>query len=220
MPAFHIGPRSTPQVIKVLIWITVIVSILSPMITFSFHYFFGKLGPSQLLSLSFFGIKQGYLWQFLTYFFLQSSGVGISLGLLISLFFYMFLLWFAGSELVFRFGSLQFLYLYLGGGIFAGLIGMLVAWMGSSYLMLATSGPAAYAVLVGWCMLFPEFQLALFFVIRMKAKWLVLIILGLSLLSSLSYGDGVPFFTTLAGIIWGYLFSLIVWKLPTPFQRK
>lgn len=216
--SFHIGPKFTPSIIKILIWITCGISILSPITTFFLHHFFSLPGPNEFLILSSWGIKHGFFWQAITYLFVQTFDTTISLSLLLSLLFLMLLLWISGSELVFRFGPLSFVCFYLGAGLTAGIISIILASISSTTMFLAGSDPAVYAALLGWAMLYPELEFYLFFLVRVKAKWLVTIILAFSFLRHLSSGNWISFVALLIGVLWGYLFATLFWKLQTPFS--
>lgn len=207
----------TPKSIKWLIILTVIISLLSPLATYLFEHFARLPGPGAWLSLSLIGLKQGWLWQPFTYFFLHSAGIGISISLLISLFFHMFLLWFSGSEIDSRFGSKGVVWLYLSAGAFAGLLTALCLYLFSSQAVLVGSGPAVNALLIIWAMLHPELDLFFFFLIRLKAKWIVALYLGFALLINLSYGQFIPFLADFFGILYGFIIGRLVWKLPNPY---
>ncbi len=215
--SFLAGPYRTPRSVKVLITLTVLFSFFSPIVTYIMQRYFHSAGPQQWLALSLWGIKQGWLWQLFTYFFIHSVGIGISFSLLISLFFHMLLLWFAGSEINSRFGTKSFLLFYLGGGIVAGLLVVIVLFLFSSKSVVVGSGPPVYALLMVWAMIHPELELYFLFLIRLKAKWLVALFLGLALLVNLSWGQYIPFLADLFGICWGFAVGRIVWKLPNPY---
>ncbi|MCC5832867.1 MAG: rhomboid family intramembrane serine protease [Chlamydiales bacterium] len=216
--SFFTGPHKTSRSVRVLIWITVVLSLLSPIATFLLNHYLHILGPSQWFALSRWGLERGWLWQPLTYFFIHSDGIGISLWLLISLFFHMFLLWFTGSEIEQRFGARSFILFYLSAGLIAGIFsaGALLLFSGRSIVV--GSGPAVYALVMLWVMFYPDLELYFFFLIRIKAKWLVGLFLSIALLISLSYGRFTPFFADLVGICWGFAIGRIVWKLPNPYS--
>lgn len=215
--SFFVGPHQTPKSIKWVVTLTVLISILSPLLTYFFEHYFQLPGPGAWLSLSLFGLKQGWVWQPLTYFFLHSAGVGISFSLLISLLFHMLLLWFTGSEIHLRYGAKGFLIFYLSAGVFSGLVATLALFLFSSQVVLVGSGPPIYALIMVWTMLYPDLELFFFFLVRIKAKWLVALYLLFSLLINLSYGEFIPFLADCSGIVWGFLIGRIFWKLPNPY---
>lgn len=215
--SFFVGPHRTPKSVKVLIWLISLVSLLSPILTFLLNHYLKTTGPSQWFALSRWGLEQGWAWQPITYFFVHSAGIGISLSLLISLFFHMLLLWFSGSEIDFRFGSRSFILFYLGAGIIAGIFSAAALLLFSAQSVVAGSGPPIYALLMVWSMLYPDLELSFFFLLRIKAKWLVAVFLGIALVVNLSYGQWIPFLADAIGIAWGFAIGRIVWKLPNPY---
>ena len=214
---FFLRPEKTPPSVKWLIWVTSVVSFVSPLTTYFLAHYLYLPGPGAWLSLSLDGLYQGWVWQPFTFFFLQTAGVGISLSLLMSLFFHMLLLWFAGSEIAERFKNKGLILFYLGAGLAAGMMSSLFMYLFSSQSVLVGSGPPVYALVTLWAMLYPDLELFFFFVIRIKAKWLVAIFLGLSLITSISYGEIIPFIATVTSIIWALLIGRFVWKLKNPF---
>ena len=214
---FFLSPDKTPSSVKWLIWVTSVISLASPLMTYFIAHYWHLPGPGAWLSLSLIGLYQGWVWQPLTYFFLQTAGVGISLSLLISLFFHMLLLWFAGIEIATRFKNQGLILFYLGAGLAAGVMSSIFMYLFSSQSVMVGSGPPVYALVTLWAMLYPDLELFFFFVIRIKAKWLVAIFLGLSLITSLSYGEIIPFIAAFTSIIWALLIGHFVCKLKNPF---
>lgn len=218
--SFLIGPHRTPRSVAILIWTTVLISILSPIVSFAFSQYTHLAGPQEWMPLSLEGIKQGWFWQLITYCFVHSTDAGISISLLFFLCLQMFLLWFAGSEVASRFGTASFLMLYLSGTVISGLVAASLLFLFSSPTLVVGSAPAVYTLLVLWTMLYPDLELFFFFIVRIKAKWLAACFLGLSLLINLSYGHFILFAADATGILWGFLAGLIIWKLPNPYQIK
>ncbi len=217
---FFAGPRhqQTGNLgLKWIIWITVLATLLSPLVSYGLEHLFHFSGPAAWLPLSRFGLQQGWLWEPLTYFFLHSAGMGISLSLLIGLFFNMVLLWFSGSDFAMRHGTLNFLLFYLGAGLAAGLVSTLLILLFSSQAILVGSTPAIFALIMIWAMHYPDLELFFFFVIRIKAKWLAALFLSLSLLIKLSAGAFIPFWADITGIVWGFCIGRFMWKMPNPF---
>lgn len=214
------GPYKTPPIIKGMIWVIVIISLLYPILTYFILETYKIAAPAFWLPLSLPGIRQGYLWQLVTYFFIHSVGTGFSILFLISLFFHMFLFWFAGSEVASRYYTWRFLLFYFGAGIFSGLVVLLYFFLFQPAGILFGSGPPVYALLTVWGMLYPELELYMFFLLRVSAKWIVLLFLAISLLFNIFAGDFSHFVGDLAGIIWGFAIGRFVWKLPNPYWGK
>lgn len=204
----------TPLVVRAIIWITALVSLLSPLLSFLLARYLHMSGPTLWLSLNLEGLKMGWLWQPFTYFFLQSASLSFSLSLLFSLFFNMLLFWYAAKEITLRFSPKIMLGLYLGGGLFAGLLATAALFFFSTPSPLVGSGPALFALLVGWSSLQNETILSLMFFWKIGARVIVLILLGITLLSHLIHLEWLNLIATSAGALYGYLFSLIAFKPP------
>lgn len=208
-----------PKSVKTLIILTAICSLICPLFTFFFHYY-GYSGPLEWFSLSFAGLSQGWLWQLLTYFFIQSTTPAIHLSLFFTLFFSLFLLWFAAKDIVLRFGNVKFTLFYLSAGLFAGIISGIYLYFSHSPAILATSAAPIFASVMVWTLLFADLQFHYFFLIRVKARYLVAILFAVPLLIHLSTGDFALFINEVAGIFWGYIAGVFFFKLPPLFSFK
>lgn len=213
------GPEFTPSPIKTLIAVTGFLSVFCALFNNLFHHYFGITGPQDWLVLSWYGLSNYYIWQPITFMFVFPSGsFGISFYFLIMLTFSMYILWIIGTSVFERVGKNPFLRLYFISGIAAGVFTLLMMSLTSYYTPIAGPGPAILALLIVWAMLYPDVQILLFFVIPVKAKWLVVGILGAILLSHLSQGDFVGLVFYLTGPIIGYLYAAIAWGLQSPFD--
>jgi membrane associated rhomboid family serine protease len=153
----------------------------------------------------------GFLpWQLLTYQFVHADFYHI-------LFNMFFGLWMFGMEVEHQWGSKKFLLYYLLCGIAAGVAqltltpifepGSMVDPWGRGIPTVGASG-AVYGVLVAFAVLFPDRYIFLYFLIPVKAKYLVA---GIILLGVFSVGgnSNVAHVAHLGGALAGYLF--IVW---------
>ena len=147
-----------------------------------------------------------HIWQFLTYMFLHGG--------VIHIFFNMLFLWIFGCEVERTLGSKEFLKYYLVCGVGAGIIHQIFN-LNSSIPMLGASG-AIFGVMVAFAILFPErvITLLLFFVlpVQLKAKYLVMIFIGIELLFFTSQ-DGISHFAHLGGAAIGFLYLKLDWRL-------
>lgn len=175
--------------------------------------------PQAFLSLSLWGIKNYFFWQFFTHFFISPVSQGVNISFILYIVFNMYFLWMVGSSVIAQRGPKHFLSLYLGGGILGGLVSALVLL--STYAMTPIAGinPALYALLTAWMMLFPEMQILLFFTIPVKIKWLILGILGVNLAMDLSHGDLLHFLPYLSSVLFGYFYAVLGWRLRSPFSQ-
>lgn len=120
-----------------------------------------------------------YLWQLLTYAFLNTGIVSTAFALLT--------LWFTGSMLEDARGSRWFVELFyvsaIGGALLATLLAALPLFTGGHISFLgvspagATAGVAAplFGVLVAFAVLFGDVEFYLFFLLRLKAKYMVVL---------------------------------------------
>lgn len=186
--------------LKILIFTTIGVSLAAGFIPVLYSW----------LALSWAGIEQFYFWQLITYIFLERGPV--SLGFFIQLAFNMYVLWMFGSNLLERSHTRHFLFLYLGSALVAGL-----SALAFPHAVLAGSTNAVYAILVAWMILNPESQLLLFFALPFKAQWLILGLIGFSLLVNLTAANWVDATSLVVSVIYAYLFTIVVWRQLSPF---
>ena len=145
------------------------------------------------------------VWRLLTYPFLNFGIMGTAFALLT--------LWFAGSMLEDSRGSRWFLELFftsaIGGGVIACLLALLplpIAFGFSAVSSAAGITAPLFGVLVAFGVMFGEMEFLLFFLVRMKAKYMV--ILGvLVYLATLFYArESFDALLALACGLAGYLF--------------
>ena len=216
---FRMGPSFAPKVIKLTIALTLLLTFFSLLSNALFTQVFGIPSPQQLLSLSTWGIHKFFIWQFISYLFIQPVSSGISFGLLLHVFFDLYLLWAIGSSIVQLKGKKHFLSLYFGGGLFVGIICYLAQLIFNVSIPFAGATPAIYILLISWSFLFPTASLMLFMMIPMRAKWLVFGLIGINLFLDFSNGNFFGFLITGSSLIFGYLYAVLVWEALSPFPR-
>ena len=207
MSSNPLGPEKTPHPLKVLIWTTAGVSLLSALIP--------RIQPLLALSLS--GIQHFYLWQLVSYLFVHPTLGGITFPFLLHLAFNLYLLWVFGTSLLARTSKITFFSLYFGSGLFAGLLALGTMALFHLPFSLAGSSGALYALLMTWMILNQEAELYLFFAIPFKARWLILALIGSNLLIDLSNSDWVSFFSYAGSALFGYLFAILAYREQSPF---
>ena len=133
-------------------------------------------------------------WQVLTYMFLHAG--------LIHLFFNMFLLWMFGRQIETVWGTKYFLKYYIFSGLGAGFF----IWLLSDSITIGASG-AVMAVLFAYAYLYPNRTL-LFYLIPMKAKYCILILVITELSQELLRNpyDNVSHIGHLGGMFVGYIY--------------
>jgi membrane associated rhomboid family serine protease len=194
--AYSFGPGPLTPAIKVLIGANVatfVVSLIVPAITLRLG-----LRPAEV-------IGQLHVWQPVTYMFLHAG--------ILHLLFNMLSLWMFGVELERMWGSKFFTKYYFATGIGAALTTLLLSFVPGSFgqllkyaLTIGASG-AIYGVLLAYGMYFPNRPIYVYGIFPLPAKYLVMIMGGISLLSSMGGpGGGVAHTTHLGGLLVGYLY--------------
>lgn len=192
-------PTATPLPLKILLLSLAISAPLSP---FTFPY----------LALSASGIDHLYLWQFLTYPFVCPFPSGI-----LHLAFNLFLIWTFGASLMERLHPKTFFLLFFGSTLLSGL----TAWLGQLTFHATPffgSSPPLYALLTAWVILNPEAELLLFFTLPVKARNLLLGLIGLNLLIDLSRSDWIPLFAFTPAILFAYFFTILACRTRSSFR--
>lgn len=167
---------------------------------------------------------EGFLpWQLITYQFMHGG--------FWHLFFNMFFgLWMFGMEIEHMWGGKKFLVFYLMCGVIAGLVQLILSPMFEpSSAGLIQMGPvpvvgasgAVYGVLVAFGMLFPDRYIFLYFLVPVKVKYFVMVLIAIGVVS---IGDptNVAHLAHLGGALAGYVYLLYDMKrgpLPGLFSR-
>jgi membrane associated rhomboid family serine protease len=120
----------------------------------------GALRPdyAELLWLDMNAVRQGQVWRLVTFAFLPSSS---SLWFIFALFFF----WTLGKSLEDEWGSFRLNVYYLLGLVGTVLASLVTGWpMGNTYLNLS--------LLLAFATIFPDYEVRLFLILPVKAKWL------------------------------------------------
>lgn len=148
-------------------------------------------------------VKKGYIWQLFTYMFLHGG--------LFHLFFNMFALWMFGPPLEQQWGTREFIKYYFYTGVGAGIFTFVLS-INSSIPTIGASG-AIFGILVAYALLFPDSIIYLWFLVPVKAKYLVIFFGILELIASINYTpDGIGHFAHLGGMVVGYVYLKSDWR--------
>jgi len=154
------------------------------------------------------------LWQPLTYMWMHhpSSPSHILLN--------MFGLWMFGTLLEQRWGPLGFLRFYLLTGLISGIVVLAAGWIFRSEdtMTLGASG-AVYAVVIGFGLLFPDLRIYFLGILPMKARWLVYLVIGGTVVSYLARAPGISIAAHAGGMAAGALL-LTGWWNPLSVHRS
>jgi membrane associated rhomboid family serine protease len=188
-PHVRFGPSLTPMV-KYLIIANVAVYFLQ---------FLARGYLDVLLAVSPLCFRDFFLWQPFTYMFLHSRYH------VLHLVFNMFVLWMLGCDLERRWGGRQFLKYYLICGVGAGLIIATTAFF-SGGITLGASG-AIFGLMIAFAIVFPNAVILAFFLIPIRAKTFVMILIAIELFSMVTYAqDNVSHLGHIGGALVGYLY--------------
>lgn len=143
------------------------------------------------------------VWRVVSYMFLHGD-FGHILFNMLGLFFF-------GPPLERYFGYRKFLVYYFLCGVGAGItcVPFYLMFGGGETIIIGASG-AIFGVLVGYGLLYPNSQILLWFVLPIKAKWLVLIFGIMEFFATVNYTrgqeSGVASVAHLAGLVIGYFY--------------
>jgi membrane associated rhomboid family serine protease len=144
-----------------------------------------------------------YLWQLITYQFMHANFLHL-------LFNMVFGLWMFGMEVENTWGSKKFLTFYLLCGVAAGISQLILApIIEPSQTLGPTVGAsgAVFGVLIAFGMMFPDRYIFIYFLLPIKAKYFVMILIALGVLS-VGGNDNVANLAHLGGALAGYLYML------------
>jgi membrane associated rhomboid family serine protease len=165
------------------------------------------------------------IWQLVTYQFLHG---GFS-----HILFNMFALWMFGVEIENSWGSKKFLTFYLISGTGAGLLHMFLSPVltGVGAPTIGASG-SVYGIMIAFAMMFPERLVYIYFLIPVKAKYLITFLIVMEFMLVDSASSGVAHLAHLGGALVGFLFimfdknsdvtfkNLFKKKRPNPFEQQ
>ena len=141
-------------------------------------------------------------WTLVTYMFVHGD--------FWHLFFNMLALFFFGPPLEERWGSREFLKYY----VICGLGGAALSFAFTRHAALVGASGAVYGVMLAFAMNWPNAPIYIWGIFPIKALWLVLILVALSLTSAISGArDGVAHFAHLGGFAVGFLYLKLDWRI-------
>jgi membrane associated rhomboid family serine protease len=149
---------------------------------------------------------EGQLWRLVTYMFLHSRES------FFHILFNMLALWMFGVELERMWGTRFFLKFYFVCGIGAAFTTLVLSFVpitafASLYMSLTIGASGAiFGVLLAYALYFPHRPILLMLLFPIPAKYFVMIMGGISLLSTFGGPDGLAHTTHLGGLAAGYLY--------------
>lgn len=116
-----------------------------------------------------------------------------------------------GSILESLWGPKRFLNFYLLCGLGAAALQLAISSFHNEYTVLLGASGSVFGLLVAFAMMFPNTELQLYFVIPVKAKYLVTAYAAFELYNGFFANDNVAHFAHLGGLVMGIIIMLI-WK--------
>ena len=152
-------------------------------------------------------VKQGCIWQFVTYLFVHSDPMHII--------FNMYALLMFGTGLERAVGSKEFLLFYFLTGIAGGVINYFVTlYTGTVYTVVMGASGAVYALMFLASIIFPENRVLLFFCIPMKMPVAVIIFMALEIASQVfGTAAGVAHLIHLSSVAVAWIYCLVRFRI-------
>jgi membrane associated rhomboid family serine protease len=192
---FSFGPGGISKAVKYLLYVNAGVFLLELLWGAQLIHIFG-LTPVL--------VRKGYLWQIFTYMFLHGGFFHIL--------FNMFALWMFGCEIERAWGTKEFVRYYFITGVGAGVLTFLLSF-NSTIPTIGASG-AIFGILVAFAMMFPDRPIYLYFLLPIKAKYLVMFFAVIELFASFRHtSDGIGHFAHLGGMVIGYIYIKSDWRI-------
>jgi membrane associated rhomboid family serine protease len=183
---------STPNGVKYLILINIIVFVLVEISGAKYSYFFQQFGlvPQKVLT-------ESAIWQPFTYLFLHGGFVHIL--------FNMFVLWMFGKDLERVWGQTEFFKYYFISGFGAGLVTILFS--SNSHVPIVGASGAIYGLLLAYGLMYPNRLVYLYGIFPIKVKFMVAALALIAFFASLSPEQStISHLTHLSGMGIGFLY--------------
>ena len=140
------------------------------------------------------------VWRYVTYMFVHVDFVHF--------FFNMLMLWMFGSEVAEWMGTRHFVVMYFFCGIFAALFSFFMCLLGLTNNPIIGASGALMGIFVAYYKFFPERMLLMFFIIPMKIKHAIWVMIFLDIFFAGS-GDMIAHFAHLGGVVAGFIYMSI-----------
>lgn len=172
----------------------------------------------EIFSLSFKGLKSGYIWQIVTFIFVPKIEGSLSPYFLFTLILDLYLLRIIGGKLHSIMGTKKTLKLFLIPPILAALGSCLTYNMLGNNIHLFGLNYSIISLVIAFCFVNPRSQFAFTQAHSVRAKWVGLGLMALYIFQDLANADFPALLTYFNLIILTYFYLLIVEKIKSPLS--
>ena len=158
---------------------------------------YGSLREYLVYFGAFFPTSPLEVWRYVTYMFVHVD--------FMHFFFNMLMLWMFGSEVADWMGTRHFVSMYFFCGIFAALFSFFMCLLGLTNNPIIGASGALMGIFVAYYKFFPERMLLMFFIIPMKIKHAIWVMIFLDIFFAGS-GDMIAHFAHLGGVVAGFIY--------------
>lgn len=172
------------------------------------QHYFSSLRIDRYFALSVAGMRDGYIWQLITFQFMHGGWMHLLLNC--------WAIYVFGRAIEETLGRKKFLFLYFSSGVLGGLFQMVgaVLWPGHLGGAVVGASAGAFGLVAAFAMLYPERPLTmlLFFILplTMRAKYLLVFCALIALFGIAFPGDGIAHAAHLGGMLMGIAY---VWQI-------
>ena len=139
-------------------------------------------------------------WRYVTYMFIHVD--------FMHFFFNMLMLWMFGAEVGEWMGTKHFAFMYFFCGIFAAIFSVGMSILGLTHNPIIGASGALMGVFVAYYKFFPERRILMFFIIPMKIKHAMWVMVAFDVMFA-NTGDTIAHFAHLGGVVAGFIYMAL-----------
>ena len=161
---------------------------------------YGSLREYILVFGSFLPTSPFEVWRYVTYMFIHVD--------FMHFFFNMLMLWMFGAEIAEQMGARHFTVMYFFCGIFAAFFSVAMCILGLTDNPIIGASGALMGVFVAYYKFFPERRILMFFIIPMKIKHAMWVMIAFDVMFA-NTGDAIAHFAHLGGVVAGFIYMAL-----------
>jgi membrane associated rhomboid family serine protease len=199
--------RFLPKVLRVLLIVNAVVfgiaAIVGGMLGLHLNLpgvGYGSLQEYILYFGSFLPTSPFEVWRYVTYMFIHVD--------FMHFFFNMLMLWMFGAEVAQWMGAKHFTVMYFFCGIFAAFFSVAMCILGLTNNPIIGASGALMGVFVAYYKFFPERRILMFFIIPMKIKHAMWVMIAFDVMFA-NTGDAIAHFAHLGGVVAGFIYMAL-----------